>query len=181
MHHKRSLSIGEITPGSSRLIYGGVIAVCMDIGECGFAGTNDKRYPKLWTSQIKLRRRAYFRVRPSANVEKDDGKNKRIKNYADKNNAKVAEIGHAEEKTKKKKKRKTKEEIPVMNGGCSRFNESPRWSSTEIKRVDRIGHAEEKTKKKKKRKTKEEIPVMNGGCSRFNESPRWSSTEIKRV
>lgn len=41
MHHKRSLSIGEITSGSSRLIYGGVIAGCMDTGECGFAGTND--------------------------------------------------------------------------------------------------------------------------------------------
>lgn len=34
---------------------------------------------------------------PLANVEKDDGKSKRKKNYSDKNNAKVAEIGHAEE------------------------------------------------------------------------------------
>lgn len=80
-----------------------------------------------------------------ANVEKDDGKSKRKKNYVDKNNAKVAEIGHAEEKVegeddeeeekrrrrkKERNKRKTREEIPVMNGGCSRFNESPRWSST---------------------------------------------------
>lgn len=31
---------------------------------------------------------------------------------------------------KKKKNRKTKEENLVMNAGCSRFNESPRWSST---------------------------------------------------
>ncbi|KYN02223.1 hypothetical protein ALC62_07007 [Cyphomyrmex costatus] len=30
MHHKCRLSIGEITPGSSRLIYDGVIVVCMD-------------------------------------------------------------------------------------------------------------------------------------------------------
>lgn len=49
----------------------------------------------------------------------------------------MAEIGCAkeedkegEEEKKEKKKRKTKEEIPVMNGGCSQFNESPRWSST---------------------------------------------------
>lgn len=70
-----------------------------------------------------------FVFRP-ANVKKDDGKSKSKRNYADKNNAKVAEIGHAEEEDeeeeKKKRKRKTKEEIPVMNGGCSRFNESPK-------------------------------------------------------
>lgn len=50
-----------------------------------------------------------------ANVEKDDGKSKRKKNYVDKNNAKVAEIGHAEEKVEggddeeEEKKEKEKE------------------------------------------------------------------------
>lgn len=29
-----------------------------------------------------------------------------------------------------KKNRKKKKEIPVTNGGCSRSNESPRWSPT---------------------------------------------------
>ncbi|EGI65232.1 hypothetical protein G5I_06411 [Acromyrmex echinatior] len=124
MHHKCRLSIGEITPGS-RLIYDGVIAVCTDTG---FAGTNDRRYPKLWTSQIKLRCHAIQGVRYC--------NNKLFNvltpfNYADKNNTKPVEIENAGEE--KKKNRKTKEKNPVMNGGCSRFNESPRWSSMENK------------------------------------------------
>jgi len=47
-----------------------------------------------------------------------------------KNNMKSVEIENAGEK---KKNRKTKEKNPVMNGGCSRFNEFPRWSSMENK------------------------------------------------
>lgn len=80
-----------------------------------------------------------FVFSPPANVEKDDSKSKRKKkHYANKNNTKAVEIEDAgeeeEEKEegeeKKRKNRKTKEENPVMNAGCSRFNESPRWSST---------------------------------------------------
>lgn len=55
-----------------------------------------------------------FVFSPLANVEKDDGKSKRKKNYADKNNAKVAEIGHAkeedeEEEEKEKRRRRRRE------------------------------------------------------------------------
>lgn len=52
-----------------------------------------------------------------ANVEKDDGKSKRKKNYANKNNAKVVEIGHAkeeddeeEEEEKEEKRRRRRRE-----------------------------------------------------------------------
>lgn len=59
-------------------------------------------------------------------------------------------------KKEKKKKRKTKEKIPVMNGGCSRFNESPRWSSmgnrkrVRGKRSRRLEIAQSRKKKEKR-------------------------------
>lgn len=61
---------------------------------------------------------------------------------------------------KKRKNRKTKEENPVMNAGCSRFNESPRWSSTGNKEsieAKDLGSAEvlAKWKRETERKRKE--------------------------
>lgn len=47
------------TRASRRLIYDSAIAQC--VHERRVRRWNDKRYPKLWTSQIKLRRHAYSR------------------------------------------------------------------------------------------------------------------------
>ncbi|KYM75345.1 hypothetical protein ALC53_14253 [Atta colombica] len=75
---------------------------------------------------------------------------------SNKNNMKSVEIENAGEK---KKNRKTREKNPVMNEGCSRFNEFPRWSSMENKENLRGKRSRKLEMFAKKRKEKEK-PVF---------------------